>query len=181
MATNREYLEKKFDQLKINRMEDSTNVMRIQIDLFLNILQEAEGRLNSEFSKKKFKSAYFGTDKTLTDAGTELIYSILENIDYEWERLIIELLKKLEEENSKKLRSLELELFQRIDDFSQQAYSAQYDAGQQIEKLRAELIEKVAESEKHRKKLLSSLRTILEQDVKQRRAPSDCVNGLLLE
>ena len=78
---NKNHLEKRFEELKDTRFRDTTNLMRVQIDLFLNMLKEAEKNLNTEDGFTQFKSSYYGSDKTLTEAGRDLIFSILENID----------------------------------------------------------------------------------------------------
>ena len=48
MDKDKHYLEKRFEELKDNRLKDTTNLMRVQIDLFLNILKEAGWRWQAE-------------------------------------------------------------------------------------------------------------------------------------
>ncbi|MBN2383262.1 hypothetical protein JXQ70_10300 [bacterium] len=168
----KDHLEKSFEELKDTRFRDTTNLMRVQIDLFLNMLKEVEQCLHSPEGKVNFKSSFFGTDKSLTEAGRDLIFSILENIDFEWERLIITLLNRIERDNLKKFQLLEEEVFQKIEGLSKELYTSQYNAGLQMDKLLVELMSRVEEAKRRRKDLLDSLRSLLEQDLKQLRSTS---------
>ena len=164
---DKNHLEKRFEELKDTRFRDTTNLIRVQIDLFLNILNEVEQRLDMDKDKSRFKSSYFGSDKTLTEAGRDLIFSILENIDFEWERLIIKLLQQLEKDNIKKYQLLEAELIEKVEGYSLELYNSQYKAGIQMDQLLSDLLRKVQEAKNRRTQLLDSLRELIEQDMKQ--------------
>lgn len=162
MTISRNKLKKNFEELKVTRMEDSTNLMRVQIDLFVNILKEAEDRLKEQPGHSKYKSSFLGTDKSLSNAGKELIFALLENIDYEWERLILKLLNTIDRENDRRFRKLEEEVLSKIEAFPQQMFISHYN--EQMEKLRDDLLEKIDETESHRKNLVDSIKRVIEED-----------------
>lgn len=167
IVMKKDRIEKSFEELKDTRFRDSTNLMRVQIDLFLNMLNEVEKSMNNDNVKSHFKSSYFGSEKTLTEAGRDLIFSILENIDYEWERLILKILTKIEKDNVIKYQQLESEFLEKFEGLSKELYTTQYNAGIQMDQLLAELMNKVKEAKQRRKQLLDSLRELVEQDMKQ--------------
>ena len=161
----KDFLEKSIEELKENRRQDSTNLLRVQIDLFLNILGEAERIITSKERAESFKSAYYGTEKTLIEAGRELIFSILDNIDDEWERQFVKLLIQIEKNNARKLKRLEEELFRRLEEFSEQMMISRSNANHHLDRLKTEVIERIEETENHRKTLIRSLRELIEQDI----------------
>lgn len=163
----KDFLEKSIEEIKENRRKDSTNLLRVQIDIFLNILSETEQLLAAQNQAAPFKSAYYGTEKTLMEAGRELIFSILDNIDDEWERQFIKLLIQIEKNNAKKLKKLEDELFNRLDEFSQRITVARSSANHHLDRLKTEVIERIEETENHRKALIRSLREVIEEDIKR--------------
>jgi len=170
---NKENLEKNFDELKDIRFRDSTNVIRVQIDLFLNMLQEIDAELNKPGKNVRFKSSYFGSDKTLTEAGRDLIFSILDNIDFEWERLIVKLLINVDKDNQRKFQMLEDDLLKKFEGLSRELYTSQYNAGIQMDRLLEQLMTRVEEAKHHRRHLLHSLRELVEQDMKRLTSSSE--------